>query len=88
MKFLLAYVIAVNLIAYYLMFYDKECAKSGQWRVPEKLLFRIAAMGGSIGGTLGMFRFHHKTKHRYFRYGFPIIAVVEGLLFFCLFCFI
>ena len=62
------------------MYYDKECAKSNQWRIPEKLLFEIALIGGGIGGTLGMFRFRHKTKHTHFRYGFPIIAVVEGFL--------
>ena len=35
---------------------------------------------GSLGGTLGMFCFHHKTRHWYFRYGFPILLVVQLLL--------
>lgn len=69
-----------NLIAFLLMYYDKECAKSGAWRVPERILLEIALLGGGVGGTIGMILFRHKTKHWYFRYGFPVLAGLQILL--------
>lgn len=70
----------INLVAFLLMYIDKESAKSGGWRIPEKTLFLAAALGGGVGGTIGMFRLRHKTRHWYFRYGFPALAGVQVLL--------
>ena len=47
------------------------------YRIPEKTLFLPVLLGGGIGGTAGMFFFHHKTRHWYFRYGFPAIAIAQ-----------
>lgn len=79
MKFVLVYLVFVNLLSYFLMYYDKSCAKFGHWRIPERTLWGVAFAGGSMGGMLGMYRFRHKTKHLQFRYGFPIVAVMEGI---------
>ena len=46
-------------------------------RIPEKTLFLFVLLGGGIGGTAGMFVFRHKTKHWYFKLGFPAITVLE-----------
>ena len=70
----------INLVAFLLMYIDKESAKSGGWRIPEKTLFLAAALGGGVGGTIGMFRLRHKTKHWYFQYAFPPLAGVQILL--------
>lgn len=70
----------INLVAFLLMYIDKESAKSGGWRISERTLFLAAALGGGMGGTIGMFRLRHKTKHWYFRYGFPALAGVQVLL--------
>ena len=78
--FLISLFLAINLVSFLMMYYDKECAKSGAWRVPEKILFEIALFGGGVGGTLGMIWFRHKTKHWYFRYGFPVLAGIQILL--------
>ena len=56
---------------------DKRKAKKGAWRVPEANLFIFALLGGALGATLGMHVFHHKTKHWYFRWGFPLILLVQ-----------
>ena len=56
---------------------DKKRAKKGQWRIPEKTLFLSAILGGSIGAILGMYIFHHKTKHWYFQVGIPAIMIVQ-----------
>ena len=67
-------------LAFSLMGIDKRRAKRGAWRIAERTLFLPVVLFGSLGGTLGMFCFHHKTRHWYFRYGFPILLVVQLLL--------
>ena len=54
---------------------DKSKAKRGAWRIPEKTLFLLSIIGGSVGTWLGMYAFHHKTKHWYFVIGMPLILV-------------
>ncbi len=57
------------------------CRGDGQKsRVPEKTLFVVAAVGGSIGAILGMWLFHHKTRHWYFVYGMPAILIGQLLI--------
>ena len=56
---------------------DKAKAKRGAWRVPEKTLFLLPLLGGSVGALLGMRVFHHKTKHWYFAWGVPAILLAQ-----------
>ena len=56
---------------------DKRLAQTHQRRIPEKHLFLLSILFGGIGGTIGMFFFHHKTKHWYFRIFFPLLAIVQ-----------
>lgn len=67
------------------MFYawDKLCAIRKWWRVPELTLLLIAAVGGSIGALAAMRLFHHKTLHLKFKYGVPLIMVLQivGLVY-------
>ncbi len=71
------YLLAVNLIAFTVFGWDKRCAKRQHRRVPERTLFTLAAVGGSIGALLGMRVFHHKTRHNSFRFGIPAILLVQ-----------
>ena len=71
------YLLAVNLTAFFLMGIDKRRAKKDLWRVKEKTLFLPVLLGGGAGGILGMKMFRHKTKHWYFRFGFPAILILE-----------
>ncbi len=75
--FLLLYLIAVNLIAFFAMRRDKRAAKAGALRTPEKTLFLLAILGGSLGAMLGMKVFHHKTKHKSFTIGMPLIFALQ-----------
>ena len=68
----------LNLISFFLMWHDKQCAKKNQRRVSEKTLFLSAALFGAFGGTLGMFVFRHKTKRWYFRVFFPLMMVLQA----------
>ena len=72
--------LVMNLLAFALMGIDKMKAKRGSWRIPEKTLFLVTALFGGLGGTLGMRVFRHKTKHWYFKFGFPALLVVQIVL--------
>ena len=80
MKYILIYLGVINLIGFFAMFLDKQKAKRGKWRIPEKTLFWLAVIGGSLGTTLGMHVFRHKTKHWYFKFGMPMILIVQIVL--------
>lgn len=71
---------AMNLAAFLLMGEDKRRAKKGAWRIPEKTLFLVTGLFGGLGGTLGMFLLHHKTRHWYFRIGFPVMLIAQVAL--------
>lgn len=73
----IAWLVIINLTAFAIFGIDKKRAKKGQWRIPEKTLFLSAILGGSIGAILGMYIFHHKTKHWYFQFGIPAIMIVQ-----------
>ena len=68
-----------NALAFLLMGLDKWKAVRGAWRISEQMLFLFPLLGGAPGGTLGMFLFHHKTQHWYFRWGFPLLLALQLL---------
>ena len=70
--------LVLNLISFFLMGHDKQCARKSKRRVPEKTLFLSAILFGALGGTLGMFVFRHKTKHWYFRVFFPLLLILQA----------
>lgn len=77
LTYLLYYLAFINLLLFVLMGVDKAKAKRGARRFPEATLFFLAAVGGSLGGLLGMAAFHHKTLHKSFRIGFPVIFLCQ-----------
>ena len=74
---IVSYIVMMNLVSFALMGIDKYKAKKKAWRIPEATLFLFAVFGGSLGSTLGMFAFHHKTRHWYFLYGMPLILILQ-----------
>lgn len=79
---LLAAVCVMNLISFILMAKDKNAARKGAWRVPEKALFLVTACFGGLGGVLGMQLLRHKTKHWYFQLFFPLMLIAQVILIF------
>ena len=59
------------------MWLDKRKSIKGSWRIPEKTLFIITALGGGIGTIAGMYTFRHKTQKIQFVIGFPVITILE-----------
>ena len=84
-KIIIIYFVAVNLIGLAAMGMDKSRAKRHAWRIPERTLFFISILGGSLGSWAGMYLFHHKTKHWYFVTGMPLILIVQTALAFFLY---
>ena len=80
MKYFWYYLIFINLFAFCTYGIDKWKAKKGAWRVPEKTLLILALIGGSAGAWFGMQIFRHKTKHRKFTVGIPLILLLQILL--------
>lgn len=79
------WLLLINLVTFFVFGLDKLKAKRKVTRetirrVPEKTLFLLAAVGGSIGALVGMKVWHHKTLHKSFRFGIPAILAVQILI--------
>ena len=76
-QYSLYYLLAVNSLTFLLYGIDKYKAKKGRWRISEVTLLSMAAIGGSIGAWAGMRTWHHKTMHKKFKYGIPVIIIMQ-----------
>ncbi len=78
------YLVAINVVTFFVYGIDKWKAKRSKWRIPEATLLCLAIIGGSIGAWLGMKAWHHKTQHKKFKYGIPLILIIQvALLMYC-----
>ena len=80
MEEIICYLLAINIATFLLYGIDKYKAKKNQWRISEATLLTMAAIGGSIGAWAGMRLWHHKTMHKKFKYGIPVIIVMQVAL--------
>ena len=80
MNIILGYLLAVNIATFFLYGIDKYKAKKGRWRISEITLLLMAVIGGSIGAWAGMRHWHHKTMHKKFKYGIPLIITFQVAL--------
>ena len=78
--YIVLYFVIINIIGFLIMFIDKQKAKRGAWRIPEKTIFIITALGGGIGTIAGMYAFRHKTQKLQFVIGLPFITILEIIL--------
>ena len=74
---LLIYLVIINVVTFAMYGADKMKAQAGAWRIPEKTLLGLAAIGGSLGAFAGMQFFHHKTKHLNFQIIVPLCLVIH-----------
>lgn len=80
MRYLAYYIGFVNITAFIACGIDKYKARHDKWRVRERTLFLLAAAGGSAGLLAGMKLFRHKTRHRSFTIGVPLILTLQIIL--------
>lgn len=77
----MVYMIFINILAFTIMGIDKKKARNGEYRISERTLWIVAVIGGGTGAYLGMKQFRHKTKHASFKWGLPVLMVIQlGLL--------
>lgn len=74
------YLVAINAVTFFVYGIDKWKARRSMWRIPEATLLGLAAIGGSIGAWLGMRAWRHKTMHKKFQLGIPLIIVAQTAL--------
>lgn len=77
MQYAIIYFILISAASFIITVHDKRAAQKGAWRVPEKTLFITAALGGALAMYLTMRSIHHKTLHKRFMIGLPIIFVLQ-----------
>ena len=82
---LLYYLMVINIVTFLVYGIDKIKAKQGSWRISEATLLIFAVIGGSIGALLGMQVWHHKTMHKKFKYGLPLILLGQIALIYLIF---
>ena len=80
MNIILGYLLAINIASFFLYGIDKYKAKKGKWRISEATLLLMAVVGGCIGAWSGMRLWHHKTMHKKFKYGIPVIIILQVAL--------
>ena len=87
MQNIIIYLIIINIIGFLVIYIDKQKAKKGKWRIPEKTIFIITVLGGGIGTISGMYAFRHKTQKLHFTIGLPTITILEiiGVIYFTFF---
>ena len=74
---LLYYLIVINILTFAVYGIDKWKTKQGSWRISEATLLMLAVIGGTIGALLGMQVWRHKTMHKKFKYGLPLILLAQ-----------
>ena len=80
MKYLMIYLAIINALSFLLMLIDKQKARKKRWRIPERTLQGVSAIGGSLGGLLGMYLFRHKTLHKQFSIGIPLMLICQIMI--------
>ena len=74
---IIIYLVLVNITAFVMYGIDKYKARHNKWRIPESTLLAAAVVGGSVGAWCGMRMWHHKTMHLKFKYGVPMIFILQ-----------
>ena len=79
-RIILIYLAVITVMTFLMFGVDKWKARRDKWRIRETSLLLLALLGGSLGAWIGMKVWHHKTKHKKFKYCIPLILVVHLVL--------
>ena len=78
-KFIIGWLIVVSAVSVLACVYDKMISKQNraELRVPEKTLMALSVLGGSLAMYISMQIVHHKTQHKRFMIGIPVIMALQ-----------
>ncbi len=76
-EMVIGYLIFINLLSCIVCLIDKKKAQKNKWRIPEKVLFLLTFLGGGAGMYLTMKTIRHKTKHKRFMIGIPLVVFLQ-----------
>ena len=77
MKYIVTYIVIVNMAAFCLFGIDKSAAIKQKQRIPNRVLLLSAVIGGSLGALAGMYTFRHKTKKWYYTVTVPVLLMIQ-----------
>lgn len=77
LRTVILYLVVINIVTFFVYGLDKWKARRAKWRIREAALLTLAVLVGSVGAWLGMNVWRHKTKHAKFKYGIPIILILQ-----------
>jgi len=84
-QLIIIYLIIINVVTFFYFGLDKTRSELSKRRIPERMLWFLTAIGGSVGALLGMKFFRHKTKKVSFQAGIAVILAIQILLLYFLF---
>ncbi len=80
-EYILIYILCISLVTAIITAYDKRAAKKyPKHRIPENVLLILAIVGGSVAELLTMLKIRHKTNHKKFMIGLPVIIVLQMIV--------
>lgn len=80
LRLLVGYLLAMNVVTFALFVIDKRRAQEHKWRIRESTLLGLSLAGGCVGGYAAMRLAHHKTRVARFRYGLPVMIVLDAAI--------
>lgn len=86
MRYLIYYLLFINIVTFIIYGVDKKKAEDHKWRIRESTLLGLAAIGGPVGALLGMRIFHHKTKKKKFYITVPALIILWMIVIFLAYC--
>lgn len=73
------FLLILNIITLCVFGYDKYLAKTNKWRIPERILYLLTFIGGSLGAIVAMLFFSHKISKPSFYLAVVLIMVLQVL---------
>lgn len=79
-KYLFLFFVVMSFVGMVMTVADKQFAIRKKQRIPEKMLLLQAFFGGAIGMYITMHFIRHKTQHKKFMIGLPLIIILHIIL--------
>ncbi|NMC51258.1 DUF1294 domain-containing protein [Candidatus Kuenenbacteria bacterium] len=83
-QYLFYYLITINVLTFIIFVFDKQRSIYGGWRIPEKVLWLLSLLGGSLGGIMAMEIARHKRRKANFYLIMYLIILAQAVAIYLL----